>query len=365
MGAFLRRLAPVVLALVLGAVALAIFLSGTRGVEPADGSAGPPAGRLFFYGYPKSDRGTVNGTFLYSMDLPGGNLHREQLRTLGIGDPIEFIDFTGGRLVYFGAGGRTYSIDPRLSSRPRSLGRSLYFVASGSDGRVWLQRQPGDHRTRKSTTVDEVEVGNGRVVTRGRLTKPPCPGPTVVAAAVGALLCQTGGPMIATDPSSGKVLMKVPDFPLATGGDLVAACGEPCPRLVVASPSTGEKIRIEARSSFRWAAGYDGDFSPDLSTVAVPVRPAGTRPRSRVRELALVNLQYGSTHLPPQGARGIESGPTFSASTRFTADRGRLSASDQRSRSGRRLADGPFRPPVLNGSRVPGVDQCTDVVRRA
>jgi len=344
MGAFLRRLAPVVFALVLGAIALAMFLSGTRGTEPADGSAEPLAGRLFFYGYPKSDHGTVNGTFLYSMDLPDGDLRREHLRTLGIGDPIDFIDLTGGHLVYFGAGGRTYSIDPRLSSKPRSLGRSLYFVASGTEGRVWLQRRPGEDQTMNATAVDEVRAGNGRVVTRGGLTKPPCPGPTVVAAARGALLCQTGGQMIATDPSSGKVLMKVPDFPLATGGDLVAACGEPCPKLVVASPSTGEKIRIEPRSSFHWAAGYDGDFSPDLSTVAVPVRPAGARPRSRVRELALVNLQYGSTHLPPQGAMGIESGPTFSASGEFVyyvARNGAVMA---------QRADAPDSPPIRIGS---------------
>jgi hypothetical protein len=316
MNASLRRLGPVVLALVLGSVALALFL-GTRGTEPADGSAESPAGRLFFYGYPKSDHGTVNGTFLYSMDLPAGSLHRQRLRTLGIGDPIDFIDFTGGRLVYFGTSGRTYSIDPRLSSKPRSLGRSFYFVASGTEGRVWLQRRPGNDQTKNSTAVDEVRVGNGRIVTRGGLTKPPCPGPTVVAAARGALLCQTEGPMIATDPSSGKILMKMPAFPLATGGGLVAACGEPCPKLVVASPSTGEKTRLEPRSSFRWTAGYDGDLSPDGNTVAVPVKPASAGPSSRIRELALVNLQYGSTHLAPGGAMGVQSGPTFSASGEF------------------------------------------------
>ena len=342
MSAFLR-LGPVVFAMALASVALAMLLGGTRGAEPADGSADSPAGRLFFYGYPKSDHGAVNGTFLYSMDLPDGGLHRERLRTLGIGDPIDFIDFTGGRLVYFGTGGRTYSIDPQLSSKPRSLGRSFYFVASGTEGRVWLQRRPGD-RTKNSTAVDEVGVRNGRIFTRGGLTRPPCPGPTVVAAVRGALLCQTDGPMVATDPSSDEILMRVPDFPLATGGDLVAACGEPCPRLVVASPSAGEKIRLEPRSSFRWAAGYDGDFSPDLSTVAVPVKPAGAAPRSRVRELALVNLQYGSTHLPPEGEMGIESGPTFSASGElvyYVARNGAVMA---------QRADSPDSPPTEVGS---------------
>ncbi len=344
MSVSLRRLGAVIFALALCSVALAIFLSGTRGAEPVDRSTEPPAGHLFFYGYPKSDHGTVNGTFLYTMDLPGGGLHRERLQTLGIGDPIDFIDFTGDRLVYFGTSGTTYSIDPQLSSKPRSLGRSFYFVASGTEGRVWLQRRPGNDRAKNATAVDEVRVGNGRVVTRGRLTKPPCPGPTVAAAARGALLCQTGGPMIATDPASGRILMKMPGFPLATGGDLVAACGEPCPRLVVASPSTGEKTRVKPRPSFRWAAGYDGDLSPDGSTVAVPVKPADAGPRSRIRELALVNLQYGSTHLPPEGAMGIESGPTFSASGEFVyyvAHNGAVMA---------QRADAPESPPIEVGS---------------
>jgi hypothetical protein len=204
-----------------------------------------------------------DGVFLCTMDSVTGVLERQNLPKLGIGDPLQFFDVTGGRLVYYGINGTAFSIDTDLGGPPHRLGHSLTFVPSTTDGRVWLEGpiraspDPDRYIPIKEVTVD------GKVVVDGRSTRPSC-GPGIVAAVRRAVLCQAQPPgMIAADPRTGRRIGRVPGtFPLATGGDLVASCGEPCPRLWVSDPVAGKTVRIDPRPGFRWRPDMRGRSRP-------------------------------------------------------------------------------------------------------
>lgn len=285
--------------------------------EPAKSTASSE--RIFMLGAPKSDRGAVNGVLLYTMETATGRLERRQLPRLGIGDPLHFLDVTGNRLVYFGVNGTTFSIDLDLSGAPLRLGPSLYFIPSATDGRAWLQEGPRTSpHPKRYLRLREVTV-DGDVVVNGRSTNPPCPGPGIVAAVRDAVLCQgEHAGLIAASPRTGRGIAAIPGraFPLATGGDLVATCGEPCPQLYVSDPVARTRFRIEPRQSFSWEAGYRGAFSPGGSLLAVPVRP--TRPpddgRQSTRRVAIVDLRDRAAHVVP-GSRMRQGGPlAFSSS---------------------------------------------------
>jgi hypothetical protein len=256
--------------------------------------------RLFLLGVPDSDHGAVDGVFLYTMDANTGVVQRQNLPKLGIGDPLQFFDVTGGRLVYYGINGTTFSIDTDLRGPPIRLGPSLTFVPSATDGRVWLEgpirasSDPDRYIPIKEVTVD------GNVVIAGRSTRPPCPGPGIAAAVRQAVLCQAPPNMIASDPRTGRRIGRVPgSIPLATGGDLVASCTNPCPKLVVSDPVAGKTLRIDPQPGFEWQTGYEGAFSPDGTRVAVPVKPTKSRPgpREHTMRVAIVNLQDRSARL--------------------------------------------------------------------
>ena len=177
----------------------------------------------------------------------------------------------------------------RLEERPRRLGESLFFVDSAREGRVWLQRSP-----RVSGRVTEVAV-NGEVTRRVTIDRPPCAGTSFVAT-TRAFLCQTGRGMVAVDIRDGRVIDELPTFPLATAGSLVAACDEPCPLLQVVEPG-GDRTKLRPGRGFRWAAGYDGAFSPDLPYLAVPVRLKRLTRWTDERAVAIVDLVSGEASL--------------------------------------------------------------------
>jgi hypothetical protein len=274
---------------------------GGCGSDPP-GPAAPTVGdRIFMLGVPRSDRGTVDGVFLYTMDTATGKLVRQDLPHLGIGDPLHFLDVSGSRLVYFGDNGTTFAIDLALEEPPVRLGPSLYFVPSTTDGRVWLQGGPrSSPHPARYLSLKEVTV-DGRVVVDGRSTNPPCPGPGVLAAVAEAVLCQSRGGLIAANPRTGRAIGGIPgsSFPLATGGDLVASCGEPCPQLYISDPAAGTRFRLEPRPSFTWEAGYSGAFSPNAQLLAVPVVPSTPVPDTRdgTRRVALVDVSERSVEV--------------------------------------------------------------------
>ena len=287
-----------------GASALVILaLTAACGGGESRSAATTPSGeRLFLFGYPKADPGAVDAVHLYTLDPGQERPVRRDLPKLGIGDPLEVIHATEGRLVYYGSHGTTFSIDVALSETPRRLGASLYFVPSATPGRVWLRSTPRSNpQPARRIGIREVGV-DGRTFVDGEMTRPPCRGAWIVAAVRRAVLCQVGSPagMVAASPRTGKRLGQVrgATFPLATGGDLVAACGEPCPRLQVRDPIAKTGFALPHGPAFRWEAGYEGAFTPDQSLLAVPVRRAEAhRYRDNGRAIALVDVGAREAHL--------------------------------------------------------------------
>jgi hypothetical protein len=267
----------------------------------------PTAGEeLFMLGVPDTDHGPVNGVFLYTMDAETGTLVQRDLPKLGIGDPPRFLDVTGGRLAYFGTYGTTFSIDLDLREPPKLLGRSLYFVPSATDGRVWL---------RGKASVHEVTV-DGDVIAGGPMPRPPCG--WLEGAVQKAIICQARkSGMVAVSPRTGRTTGRIPDtsFPIAIGKRLVASCDEPCPRLQLTDPVAHVAFSIRPRGPFTWQAGYDGAFSPDDTLVAVPVRPRRTPAgHPNARQVAIVDLAARSASLVPGGRLRIDGPLAFSSS---------------------------------------------------
>lgn len=169
--AFLKKLL-----ITTGALAgLSLVVAGC-GDEQQTSSAGPD--RLYLLTVPPH-RGAVKQTPLKVVDVATGDVTITRLPRGALGDPPYFLDYTGGRLVYFGAGGDTYAINPDLEGNPTRLGESFYFVPSATPGRVWLiHHQP---RAVSEVTVDgEVTVEPG--------ARAPCQ--YGVAALKDGLLCQ-------------------------------------------------------------------------------------------------------------------------------------------------------------------------------
>jgi hypothetical protein len=297
------------------------------------------------FGYER-DGGAIDGdsVSLYAVELPARSVERVRLAHMGIGDPPEFIEISGGRLVFYGTGGATYSIGLDLNEEPRLLGESWYFVASATDGRAWLTFLDHDSpATRRDLIgVQEVTV-DGEVVVDGRRARPPCPGPTVVAAVRSTLLCQGDQELIAFDPETGDPLGRVPGpFPLASGGDLVASCGEPCPRLRISDPVAGTDFELEPKPSFSWSAGYEGAFTRDASLLAVPVEPTSPSASRNARSVALIDLGTRSIRLI-EGSESLLGGPmTFSGSGEwlfFVSANGQLMAYRPDDPNARAVAD--------------------------
>lgn len=249
----------------------------------------PQDGKLFL----ETQHGTIS-----TVDVSSGEMETQAVPELGLGDPPFFLVYTGGRLVFYGAGGATYAMDSDLDGPAEKLGNSWYFVPSTTDGRAWLtfldRESPATVRDLRA--VREVTV-DGESTVAG--TRPPCSGPTVVAASDDALLCESDRGLKVFDPATGDARMRLPEpFVTDTEGALVAWCGEPCPRLHITDVATGEGEVIEHPRSFRFRAGLDGAFSPDASLLALPVvTPGCPKLSGGACRLAILDLNQGTGRL--------------------------------------------------------------------
>jgi hypothetical protein len=267
-----------------------------------------PSGRVFIFGHTTGNE--IKRVGIYEVDLPAARARRLDLGPLGVGDYLKFIDVTAGHLVFIGPGGATYSISTDLKGEPKRLGASWYFVPSSSPGRVWLIYLDAESPATERDLSGGEEVSVGGQVIQPRGARPPCEGPTTVAASGQTLLCQDTNQLIAFDSRNGKVVDRLPGaFPLAAGGGLVASCGEPCPRLLLSDPTLGLHRELDPGQGFRWTAGYEGAVNPDGSELAVPVEvEASEGDGGMPRGIALVDVESGATRLI-NGAATYADGP--------------------------------------------------------
>jgi hypothetical protein len=288
--------------------------------KPRQGAA--PDGRLFL----KLLRG--GGEPVVALDPATGRQAVVPYSRVAGGDPPFQLSVTGGRLVFYGGRGSArgrgvYVVDAAGLGRPRLLGRPWYFVPSATEGRIWFVRPaPGAPDTwREPVSVAELTVPAGRTTVRG--ARPPCRGPSTLAAVAGALLCQARTELRAFDPASGRVLARLPGpFPAATHGTRVAWCAQACRRVHVTDVRTGRTMAIAPGAGFEFEATYEGAFSPDGSLLAMPALE-----RQGGRRLAVIDVAAHRSVLVPHSRLAGYRQLTWSGGWLvFTAGRSRLMA---------------------------------------
>jgi hypothetical protein len=278
------------------ALALTV-VAGLAGLASGEASSAPRtrlAGNLFLE--------TTTSNHLIAVDTETGR-SRPLPISLNCGDALFCVVPTGGDIV-IGSVGRTYVYDPSAPGPPRShrIGKGWIIFPSASDRRVWLGLL--DHSTHQRLRRRELRDVREETVT-GRVTRnvgrPP--GGRWPAGAVDAgLLFQGRHGLRLWKPARRAVTGRFPGaFPVDTHGNLVAHCGEPCPRYFITDAGTGETTRVKPPAGYSFRAGYDGAFSADGSLLAVPLVADGSRSGSHW-SVALIETSAGVAGAIP-GAR--------------------------------------------------------------
>jgi hypothetical protein len=228
--------------------------------------------------------------------------HRS-LPQLSPGDPPYRIVRRGDKLVLWSY--QTLTLDSRsTAAQPRVLVRdSWIFIPSAAPDRIWVGiLDPNSPETeRRLAAVREVAV-DGRVTVRD--VRPPEGRWPVAATSSGLVFPSHGsGPggldqLELWNPLTGKVFRRLPgDYAVATRGDLLAWCRQPCARLHVTDVATGDDGEVRPPAG---ASGFaaSGAFSPDGKLIAIPVRsdPSPTTQDPKWR-LALVDVEEGTATL--------------------------------------------------------------------
>lgn len=255
--------------------------------------AGPGEPRLFLAGAGE----------LWVVDVAGASVRHRSLPQLSPGDPPYRIVRRGDKLVLWSY--QTLTLDSRsTAAQPRVLVRdSWIFIPSAAPDRIWVGiLDPNSPETeRRLAAVREVAV-DGRVTVRD--VRPPEGRWPVAATSSGLVFPSHGsGPggldqLELWNPLTGKVFRRLPgDYAVATRGDLLAWCRQPCARLHVTDVATGDDGEVRPPAG---ASGFaaSGAFSPDGKLIAIPVRsdPSPTTQDPKWR-LALVDVEEGTATL--------------------------------------------------------------------
>jgi hypothetical protein len=273
-------------------VLVAVILVGCGGGGGADRGGGGGAGGnarapgALFVETTTSDR-------LIAVDIHTGRPRTLPIR-LDCGDAEFCLVPSGGRLV-IGSVGRTYVDDPAAPGHPRRhrIGSGWIVIPSANDGRIWLGLL---NETRRKLRAVREETVNGRVTQSVRPPGGDWPARIMRA----GFLFQTARALRLWDPKTRQVTFRVPgSFPVDTYGNLVAWCGEPCPRFDITDVRTGTTTRVPPPAGFAFRAGYDGALSPDGSLLAVPVAADRRRPHANHGGLsmALVDVARGTARV--------------------------------------------------------------------
>ena len=233
--------------------------------------AGPGEARLFLAGAGE----------LWIVDVAGGSARHRSLPQLSGGDPPYWIVRRGDKLALWSY--QTLTLDPGSSAaQPSTLVRdSWIFIPSAAPDRIWvgILDLTSPETERRLKAVREVTI-DGRVTVAD--VRPP-QGRWPGGATSSALAFQSHGSGPGGDqlelwnPLTGKVLRRLPgEFPVASHGDLLAWCRQPCARLHVTNVATGKEIQVRPPADATGFAPEKGVFSPDGKLLAVPVRTGPT-----------------------------------------------------------------------------------------
>jgi hypothetical protein len=226
---------------------------------------------------------------LWRVDLEG-NVKHVVLSQLTPGDPPYRIVRREERLVAWGY--ETLLLDPDLESPPRVLiPDSWFFIPSAYEDRVWVsimdpETRDTDHayefirevNVEGEVTVHDVRAPGGRWPER--------------ALEAGLVFSSNEG-WIVWDPVSNDVVFRFDADNLGPAyGNLIAWCDAGCRSVHITDVSTGSDKTVEPPDGWSAFDVWAGAFSPDGTTIAVPVRRnIATGDSESELQLALIDLE--------------------------------------------------------------------------
>lgn len=285
------------------AAVLALASCGERGAA-ADAPDEPrePAATVFLAGMGE----------MWVVDAGSGEVERVAMPQLGAGDPPHLIVAIGDRLAMWDYHVTSVPMsDP--SAEPTTIAKHAWiFIPAADPERIWVGfLDPASPATERGLgELREIDSA-GNVITAG--IEPP-DGAWPYAEVGGGLLFQSPRPTL-WDPHTGRTLRtwewdEIGDMGPVVG-DLLASSTYRTGELILTDVTTGEQRHIAPPDDFGLLA-WEGAFSPDGSTLAVPVAKIGDQ--NGDQELALVDVGTGDIELVP-GAR-VRGGYVFTAWSR-------------------------------------------------
>jgi hypothetical protein len=287
------QVATIVVALLVFAAAAAFAwrIASNHGTRPAATPTPTPTPSVFaaaskvYFAWPGE---------ITEVDVATGNTQTFTVHDLGAGDPPVYLARLGDRLAYWGDGASTF--DPQHPDKVTAsiAPGSLIFVPSATPGRIWAIWKDEAASTPyrfEFSHLEEIDA-DGTVTAEG-----PAHGGDWLDGAVSAgVLLEARDGLIVWDPERGEVVARIPDASsaAATFHNTVVWCVEHCPQFHLTEITTGDDRIVDPPAGYPWFVTWDGTFSPDGSTFAVPVSSTPRSGPGSARAVALVDVASGS-----------------------------------------------------------------------
>jgi hypothetical protein len=264
---------------------------------PVAAAGGRPAGTLVF---------VFRSSRFAAIDVASGRRTLRRVPSMAACGPE--LQVTGGHVVFAGVrGDRTvvFSAPVSLDRPPRRLGSAHAFVASATEGRVWLAGV--DCGRRAMVGVREVTV-DGRVT---RASRRRVPGTWLAGAVEGGLVLQRERALAVWDPQTEGNGRRLPLVAIGdTHGSKLVGCAprSRCRDLRIVAAGAAREVPVRPTPPYRLDLG--AEFSPDGSLLAAPAVA------DRRWSVALVDTQDGTSMIIPGSQTGrTYPTPSWAAST--------------------------------------------------
>jgi hypothetical protein len=297
------RIATIVVAFLVFAAAAAFAwrAASTSGARPAaTGSPSvvtaapvPPVSTVYF-AWPGE---------ITEVDVSTGTKHTVNAPGLSAGDPQVYLARLGHKLAYWGSGGtHILRLDDLDGPSEDVAADSLIFVPSATPGRIWAVWKNEAASTPYHFEFDRLrEIDADGTVTVDGVAH----GDSWLDGAVtSGVLLETHDGLIVWDPEAAEIVARLPaSSAAATYDDTVVWCDNHCPELHFTDVATGDEKVIPALPSYGVFNAWDGQFSPDGSTFAVPISSTSGAGPGRQSAVALVDVASGTvTGIVPDSA---------------------------------------------------------------